>query len=68
MLEIIILSLVLSVFGATVHHILGRRLVTIGAGGGVAAAWTPENRLRRVRTDIDESVPGPAWASFPRAF
>ncbi|WP_431857851.1 hypothetical protein [Azospirillum sp.] len=68
MLEIIILSLVLSAFGATVHHVLGRRLGTIAAGGGAVAAWMPESRLRRVRTEVDESVSGPTWASFPRAF
>lgn len=68
MLDVIALALVLSVFGATVHHILGRQLGAMGGACGVTAAWMPANRLRRVRPVPDETVPGPAWTSFPRAF
>ncbi len=63
MLEMLVLALVLSVFGATVHHILAAQ---VGAAEAAAGGFTssPLRRVNPVETE-DEEVPGPSWASFP---
>jgi len=67
MLEVLALALLLSVFGGTVSHIL---ITQIGAGGsmGGSVKSMQTSRLRRVATPSEDEVPGPTWASFPRAF
>ncbi|MBP2232755.1 hypothetical protein J2847_006089 [Azospirillum agricola] len=65
MLEMLALSLVLSVFAGTVHHILAAR---VGAAEAAAGDFTA-SRLRRANpVEGEDEVPGPTWASFPRAF
>jgi len=69
MLEMLALALVLSVFGGTVHHILAAQ---VGAAEAQAGRFT-SSRLRRVdpakaEAETEDEVPGPSWASFPRAF
>ncbi|WP_448191467.1 hypothetical protein [Azospirillum sp. sgz301742] len=68
MLEILALALVLSVFGGVVSHILAQQFGAMGTTAGLSATWTPANRLRRIHVVAEDNVPGPTWASFPRAF
>lgn len=66
MVDILALALLLSAFGATVHHILATQM---GGDTGIApfGGSVSANRLRQVNAKADEEVDGPTWASFPRA-
>ncbi|WP_372399707.1 hypothetical protein ABMY26_29320 [Azospirillum sp. HJ39] len=72
MLEMLILALVLSVFGGTVHHILSMQVANAGKTSQRDFSSAPLRLANPSETDLkdqeDELPPGPAWASFPRAF
>ncbi len=66
MLEMLALALVLSVFAGTVHHLLAAQ---VGGASASAHGAFPASRLKRANpVETEDEAPGPAWASFPRAF
>ncbi|BAI73866.1 hypothetical protein AZL_a03350 (plasmid) [Azospirillum sp. B510] len=71
MLEILVLALVLSVFGGTVHYILAMQVANAGKSQRDFSS-APLRLANPTDADLkeqeDELPPGPAWASFPRAF
>ena len=71
MLEILVLALVLSVFGGTVHYILSKQVANPGKSQRDFSA-APLRLANPTAADLkeqeDELPPGPSWASFPRAF
>ncbi|WP_042704255.1 hypothetical protein [Azospirillum sp. B506] len=71
MLEMLVLALVLSVFGGTVHYILSMQIANAGKSQRDFSS-APLRLANPTEADLkgpeDELPPGPAWASFPRAF
>ncbi|MBP2298841.1 hypothetical protein [Azospirillum picis] len=69
----LILALVLSVFGGTVHHILSLQVAAAGKSAGERDFSAAPLRLANpteqdLKEQEDELPSGPSWASFPRAF